>query len=348
MASKRTVGSRHGASTQPTGRTDPLRQSPHAAITAGSLAECVLWCLCDGKAGHENQVRGLVQAISAQCAVDCHTIRVQPGPWQCWNWLRGNFPEGDNLPHPHLILGAGHGTHAAMLAARRAHGGRTIVLMKPSWGRNWFDLCLIPAHDGLQPRGNIIITRGVLNTIRPVSVKGAAESQKVRKGLFLIGGLSKHHGWDEDSILRQVEMIANRTPDIVWTLTTSRRTPVSFIRRLQHCQMPKLDIVPWEKTPSDWVPGQLAAATDIWVSKDSVSMVYEAMTAGGRVGLLELTRLRQDRVTRGIQKLVDQGQLTSFHEWQESGTMVQCVHGMNEASRCAAIIHDLWLRDQAA
>ena len=102
---------------------------------------------------------------------------------------------------------------------QRIVGGKLIALMRPSLPLGWFDLCVIPQHDRPPARANVVATRGVLNTACP-SPERAAD-----KGLFLIGGPSKHHGWDTPGLLAQIDAILADTPTMRWTLTTSRRTP---------------------------------------------------------------------------------------------------------------------------
>jgi mitochondrial fission protein ELM1 len=45
-------------------------------------------------------------------------------------------------------------------------------------------------------------------------------------------------------------------------------------------------------------------AEAVWVTEDSVSMLFEALTAGCRVGLIEIDRLKQDRITQAIDGLL--------------------------------------------
>jgi mitochondrial fission protein ELM1 len=100
----------------------------------------IVWRILDGKPGHEKQTRGLSQALASLVPVSLHDLPSNRR-WRDWlHWLGGTFPAGQDLPRPDLILIAGHATHWAGLAARRAHGGRLIVLMRPSLPRGWFDL----------------------------------------------------------------------------------------------------------------------------------------------------------------------------------------------------------------
>ncbi|MDX5411056.1 MAG: mitochondrial fission ELM1 family protein, partial [Thauera sp.] len=126
----------------------------------------IVWRFTDGKPGHENQTAGLVQALQAYRPVEVHDIRAPNGLAAAAAWTVWWFPWGDTLPDPDLLLGAGHATHMPLLAARRARGGRAVVLMRPSLPGNWFDLCAIPQHDAPHPAEHVFITQGVLNRVR--------------------------------------------------------------------------------------------------------------------------------------------------------------------------------------
>ncbi len=178
-----------------------------------------LWLITDNKPGHRSQLQGLAQAMAARTAIETHWIDAPRARHALLHWLSARFPPGAGLPDPDFILVAGHRTHLAGLAARRARGGRLITLMQPSLPLGWFDLCIIPQHDTPPTRANVITTRGVLNTARP------GPARQTDKGLFLIGGPSKHFGWDSAGLLAQIDAILTATPDVHWTLTTSRRTP---------------------------------------------------------------------------------------------------------------------------
>ena len=210
-----------------------------------------LWLITDNKPGHRSQLQGLAQALAARTAVETHWIDAPPGRSALWQWLAGRFAPGAALPDPDLILVAGHRTHLAGLAARRARGGRLIALMRPSLPLGWFDLCVIPQHDKPPARANVVATRGVLNTARP-SPERAAD-----KGLFLIGGPSKHHGWDTPGLLAQIDAILAATPAMRWTLTTSRRTPAETEAALLALRARGVDVRPVRDTPPGWAMEQV-------------------------------------------------------------------------------------------
>ena len=76
-----------------------------------------------------------------------------------------------------------------------------------------------------------------------------------------------------------------------------------------------------------------------WVSEDSVSMVYEALTGGARVGLLALPpRGGTGRVLRGLDRLLTDGWVTTHAHWCEEGALPPPRLGFDEAARCARLI----------
>lgn len=300
---------------------------------------CVIWRITDGKRGHERQTQGLVQALAQLMPVKVIDLRAQ-SRWRALSqWLTGRFAAVDGGTPPDLIIGAGHGTHLTMLAAARACGGRTVVLMKPSLPLGWFDLCLLPEHDASADRPNVIWTRGALNAVQPTRDKDATA------GLILLGGISAHYRWDETRVLEQICSVVERTPAMRWTLTTSPRTPASTLAALRAMSMPRLQLVPIEEATEDWLPAQLQRAAQVWVTPDSVSMLYEALTAGAAVGVFELQRTGAGRVARGVDRLLCAGLVRSYPDWQGGQPLAAAAEEFNEAARCARWIKQNWFPD---
>ena len=295
----------------------------------------VVWVFTDGKAGHENQTRGLLAALAHRHPVDARWIKVPAYASVLSSLMTRRFLPGVGLPAPDLLIGAGHRTHLPLLAARRAHGGRTIVLMKPSLPRAWFDLCVIPEHDAVAG-ANVFSTRGALNPVEP-------GKKNARAGLILIGGPSRHHGWSENEILSQIETIIASESDVDWTLTTSRRTPSSTTARLRRLTLKNLTVVPVAETGPGWLAERLASAAQAWVTEDSVSMVYEALTANAATGVLSVPAKRESRIARGIAALSRDGLVTRFADWQRGRRLAPPAVPFNEAARVAAWIGEKWL-----
>lgn len=290
----------------------------------------VVWRLLDGKPGHEHQSLGLVNAMQERLAVQVVDIAVaRRGAG--WLYLAaGVWPAGKQLPQPGMIVGAGHATHGHMLAAKRAYGGKTVCMMQPSLPAELFDVCLIPEHDQYRGFSSFIETRGVINHIQPA----AAQSKDSDDVLIMIGGPSKHFEWDELGVIAQVYDLVRKHTDVHFILTTSRRTPASFVSAMQRVRLANLTIIPIADTDKDWVQTTLARVSSAWVTEDSVSMVYEALTAQVAVGLINLPAQGNSRVSRGIATLIDRQLVTRYDPYGLYRQYMRPVLGFNEAGRC--------------
>jgi mitochondrial fission protein ELM1 len=264
---------------------------------------------------------------------EIHEIAIH-SRWQgFFNWILKRFPLIQPLPKPHLILAAGHATHLHLLAAQRTYGGKTVVVMKPSLPLNWFDYCLIPEHDHPAPAANVINTRGGLTNVLPTSFHNANE------GLILIGGPSPHFHWNNQEIASQVDTLANLRNDLDWTLTTSRRTPDDFLPLLlSRLQNRKINVIPIAQTPPGWVENKLAHAGQTWVTPDSVSMLYEALTSGCKVGIFDLKPTTGSRVANGINSRAAENMVATMRNIMKPHDPSALSTPFNEAERCARLI----------
>ena len=294
----------------------------------------VVWVVSDGKPGHLNQSLGLAEALVRATPGIVHIVSALPLWRAIWALLSKRIP---NTPSafPDLLIGAGHATHLTLLAARRAHGGRAVVVMKPSLPRRCFDLCILPEHDGIAPDARTLITQGVLNRIR------ASNQRKSDQGLLLIGGTSPHFEWQSEAIELQIQSIFANTPNVQWTLADSRRTPHDFLSKLT--PHPRLKLVSHTMTTAEWLPQQLAQSATVWVTPDSASMVFEALTAGADVGVFDLPVNPRSRVGWAIARLADAQRVTRFISWCANGALHPNLHPLAEADRCALWIH-AWLK----
>lgn len=301
---------------------------------SGRQQPLVIWIVSDNKPGHVNQSLGLAEALARAAPAEIHRLPALPA-WRAWLALLFKRMPDDALPKPDLIVGAGHATHLTLLAARRARGGRAVVLMKPSLPRRCFDLCILPGHNGVAADTHTLVTEGALNRMQ------ASTARDTRQGLLLIGGASRHFAWDSDAIQLQINSILARTPDMQWTLATSRRTPADFLQHLP--QPPNLTCVPHTATTPDWLPARLAGCGTVWVTPDSASMVYEALSAGADVGVFDLPVNPESRVVRTIAGLADTQRITRFASWCASGKLIPNKHPLAEADRCATWILE-WMK----
>ena len=301
-------------------------------MTSDKSSSLVIWRLSDGKAGHDAQSKGLAEALNRLVHCDIFDINVAEKSYSIIDYTRKRFTPGAHFPAPHIIIGAGHSTHVPLLIAKRARGGRTIVLMKPTLPIAWFDYCLIPKHDHPPARNNVIITMGALNTVL------RSTEHKSEKGLVLIGGPSRHFNWNIEYLIEQLQLIITQQAGIHWTITDSPRTPDATLIRISEQGWSNIDIIPLKACDPDKLHGLYADAGIIWVTEDSISMVYESLTSGALVGLLEVPKKKISRVSLAMKSMIDEGLLTSFQSWRGINKMKIPDYSFNEAARSAEIL----------
>ena len=298
----------------------------------------IIWQVSDNKRGHENQSSGLIRALSRKVALEVVKINIATAKASWWQALRGQFPSAARLQQPELIIGAGSQTHSTLIASSRATKAPSVLIMSPPKGlTSLFDLCIAPEHD-LRSGSNVIITKGAMNMIEPGSLKNQ------HSGLLLIGGPSQHHDWDESMLIKQIAQILEANSSIQWTLTSSRRTPPSTTKELKKLSNEQLKVLPFEATDKDWLPRELSMTAHVWVTEDSVSMVYEALSSGAKVGLLPTTRKStRSRVVCGLESLYQDGYLMNYRENQSDLAAFKNPPPLNEAERVAKIVAERFL-----
>ena len=300
-------------------------------MSSASLPPLRLCLISDGKAGHTTQLRGLQAGLAQHFQISAELIETNLGLWPCVNVLRQWTREfkGQRV----LVAGVGGDTWRYLVLAKKIFGLHTLVLLRPRfWPDAWFDHIVVPRHDELAEGGHIIVTEGVLNPMLP------ATAPDPNAGLILIGGPSKHHDWDGDALLSQIAFVVKSESNKQWHLTTSRRTPPDFIAQLSALNLPHLTIVPVDETPPDWVKKRLLSSEVVWVTEDSMSMIFEGLSAGIQVGLLTLPRSRTGRVIRSIDDLIERQLVTPITIYQKTNQLLSARPPLQEARRVADII----------
>jgi hypothetical protein len=263
----------------------------------------------------------------------CRTVNIKTEgfPGALKGLVTGKFSDGPQPPDPDLITGAGHHTHAAMLSARHSRGGKCVVIMTPSIPVSWFDLCLIPEHDNPEVRENIVTTKGALTTVLP------AQNKDPDLGLILTGGPSRHFTWDEPGLMKQITRIVSDAGHR-WYIADSPRTPETTRALLGSVKGSRLEYRPYPQTSRTWLEQQLAEASLIWVTEDSISMISEALTCGAGVGLLSVPAKGENRISQANRELARANYVTTFADWCQGHPLSPPSLDVNESERCAKII----------
>lgn len=296
----------------------------------------VVWRFCDGKLGHERQTAGLLKHLARLGPLDSFDIDARRIRASAFTFLKPATPVVSGLRTPDLLLGAGRACQWPLLAARRAHGGRAVYCMKPGLPTRWFDWCLIPSHDGAVRSSRVEPTVGVLNDI------ALATGASAERSLILVGGPSRHFHWDEDLVLQQLGSLVFGRRQETLVISDSRRTPASTFAKLRSFARPGVEVVSHQTTSEAWLARTLDQVTQVWVTADSVSMMFEVLTAGRALGVLAVRARRDDRISRVAPDLIRQGYATAFEAWVAGKVLEAPTTPLAEAMRCAELLVARW------
>lgn len=274
------------------------------------LPKIIIWRFIDGKVGHEKQSQAFIDGLEKYYSIESTDIHVKhTSIYYFFAWLLNIklalYPKKSS---PQLVIGAGHKTHLPLLAAKRYHRCKSLIIMSPSLPHWLFDVVVAPWHDHMDspcPK-NVVIT--------PMALAPEIESKPVaEQGLILLGGESPHYHWDSQQIAEQIKHIVNSYPqDIIWQVSTSRRTPNDTIDIIQkNCRNePRLNLLRHQDLEKNWLSLTLKTAGNIWITPDSPSMISEALMTRATVGLLTLKeKLQNGKIIRSNSYLEEKGLL---------------------------------------
>ncbi len=265
-----------------------------------------VWVLTDERPGHANQTEGLAEALSKY-----RQIKITRPPlitmYQALKmWLLHWCDKNNQQESPDLIMGTGHQTHLSLLAYKKCYGGKAIVMMSPSLPYSFFDLCFIPIHDNPVKKNNVIETMGAINRVTPNTSSHVKDT-----GLIMLGGPSKHYTWDSKKLIKQIQNVLKKQPATQWVIAGSRRTPKTTYDEVK-ANFPGIVLVHPDKVSKNWLPQRMHESEQIWVTADSISMIYEALTSGAKAGVIELDYEKPSRITKEMERLLSEGSVVSL------------------------------------
>ncbi|UCB57432.1 MAG: tetraacyldisaccharide 4'-kinase [Candidatus Omnitrophota bacterium] len=310
--------------------------------------------LSDGKAGHLNQSKALVRIIqkikkdagvtNGHLSSRIVEVKFRNGLWRILLGLGSIFPSGiclwllrfclkkdsfcELMQSPaDIIISAGSSLSSVNLPLTYKNKARNIVLMKPALANlDRFDLAVIPEHDHIRPRNNVLLTRIAPNLIDQEYLEKQAntldakcairnaecENKAPRIGLLIGGDTSKYRIGAKliNKIIEQLKSLSHNFSCQILA-TTSRRTPKIAEELLKNklAGFPgcKLLIIANEKNIPEAVGGILALSDIVIVSGESISMVSEAVSAQKYVLVFEMekkvrTSTRQERFLKALEQ----------------------------------------------
>lgn len=286
----------------------------------------------DGKAGHRSQAVGLYKAMQRLSKQDVTFQEVSIEQLPLFSLFKAILTHQLDIFEsvPDYVFGVGSHTQLRVLLLGKVYPeAKTIILMKPNFPFGWFNHVIIPAHDAVPEQGNVILSQGALN---PIVNENRHQKNRI---LIALGGSSKRHQWNDQKVLQAIQQIIEHNEHAEIVLTTSRRTPKEFFQHLQsQPYLQQIQVFPVEKTPQGWIFEEMQKAEAVWVTEDSVSMIYEALTAGCKVGVIKIDRLKEDRITLSVDQIIQANLVSEY----VSVEMLVEPHAFKEAERVASII----------
>ena len=257
----------------------------------------IIWRLIDGKAGHDKQSLALVENLKNQTSCKVFNINIQnlESPFVALIFKKYNLDK--LLIKPDIAIGAGHKTHLYLLAIKRCFDAKIVVIMKPSLPFKFFDLCVIPKHDDVKSKKNIITIQTALVNFN------SSMKKKENVALFLIGGPSKHYYWNTKLILEKIKNISKQYEFKRLLLTTSRRTPVNFVNEFNNLKIKNVKLYEHKKIDNDWLDKNITKVKNVWVTNDSYSMLIEAIASGANTNILDLEIKKKSKLSEEIEKI---------------------------------------------
>ncbi len=299
-----------------------------------------LLAVVDGRPGHEKQTFGLIAALRRRCEIRVSTVRVERSirGWvkNCAAFLLpalAEVPDGVQL-----VLCTGGKTHLQALACARKLKVPVCTCMTPGKGfRTLFDLCFVPEHDRIAFGKNIVTTLGA-----PTSCVDEGRHQPGR-ALLCVGGRNPWLIWQQELLLARIDEVLRREQR-QWAVTDSPRTPQATTAALRGlCRQHDCTFFHWRETGRGWIEEQYATASEVWLTSDSISMVFEALSSGCRVRLFPMQWKSEDGKHAWNERvLAERGHVLLYPDWKRGRTLPGLPARLNEAQRCADIILEKW------
>lgn len=248
------------------------------------------WVLSDGKAGHLNQSLGVADALGLTPEI----IPLEARPLgKAFGFIDPrlavkNMPA---LPYPDIVIGTGALTalvtrHIKMTNPRTF----TVQLMSPRRDYWAYDVVAVPVHDGVPARPNIVHTLGAPNRLTPARLADAAARWRPafanlppRRLAVLVGGDSRRYSFTPEKAAAFAAAVTDlaKRHTLGLLVTVSRRTSSEAAAVLKE-KLAGPGTFFWDGAGDNPYTGFLALADAMVVTADSVSMVSDACSVGGK------------------------------------------------------------------
>lgn len=310
-----------------------------------------VWILTDGKAGDEQPLIGIAEAMGVGPVLR----HVQPRkpftwlmPWGPVDPREAPDRQGSPLgpPFPDICLATGRRA-VAYLRTLKAVSPRTVTVFfkDPRTPRHGADLLVVQTHDRLRGANVMTVTTApnrtsplLLDAIRkaPPAELSALPPPRIA---VLVGGDSRHHRFSEEDISRLIaglRMLHREGASLM--VTASRRTPEALKRQLEALGR-EPNVHYWSGEGANPLAAYLALADEVVVTADSTNMIGEAAGTGRPVQIFHPTG-GHPKIDRFLTELSREANLGRFPDSPASGSYSP----VNSTLAIASKVLDLWKR----
>lgn len=268
-----------------------------------------IWVLLGPRTGDNNQALALAEALG----LPFETRTLAYNPLQALSvWLPGTALTLDRAsrrhlrpPWPDLVIAIGRRSVPVARWIRRRSGGRTklVRIGHPRIDPALFDLVVTTRQYPVPPGDNVLLLPLAISRFSQAPEPTAEEAEWLAalpspRRLLAIGGATKYWDLSGQRVAEAVTKLQERAGVLI--VATSRRTDPAVTQAVRAVLAPSGRLV---EGAFPRFPVLMAAADEIFVTGDSVSMLSEAILTGKPVGLVPI---EQDE--KGRRKLGDQPQ----------------------------------------
>lgn len=276
-----------------------------------------IWVVSEGSPGHVSQSRGLAEVLASLLSATIEQVEVRQ---RGRGWMRGIFrflyfrlPQfrvvwvvfcarigslPDSFPSV-LISSGGKSVFAARFLADKFKVPLVYCGTPTPYPDSWFE-CILSTEKSVDGNPNWIQTDVLVNSVTPEIVEGAAHeslfyaeclSNTVKIGAVLVGGQSRSSRYEEADWLKLADKLNQLSVQEGWRwlIATSRRTGQNVEKALKTALNSEyiLDAVWWSEDPRKVIRAYVGLADRVWVGRDSMTMVSEAVCSGRPVIVYE-------------------------------------------------------------
>ena len=335
--------------------------------------------LSDAKAGHVKQSLTVLQALKERCSSIQERVieiryRHRLGRVLAFLWAWLGMPFGGLRvlqwaltptcfreaagSYADLIISCGASVAPINVLLSADNSAKSVVVMDPGLPLSRFCLALVPLHDEVASRPNVVQVLGALSTVSDPELTAAREGLRAHPNFrlgqrasdgrpviaVLLGGETDEYEVTSgfvDTLLRQILAVCEDI-DGSCLVTTSRRTSPAVERLLSErlARHPRcgLLLLASRDDLNGTVPGMLGWASVVVVTGESISMLSEACASGRPVVVVEppakpTRAVGATKPRRFLRTLVERGYV-HHHPMPEVGHAIRrCLSAKTPARR---------------